>query len=305
MPQRKYRTLKRYKPLLFPAAILIIIIIIVSLLVRSCGKDEGEHAPNDTESFADSADTEKEDDDKNNGLIYIPVGRDTENDNANETPTPSGVTKEALIKSKLVITQDLGAEYIEKFYFLCDSPLYGLKTYGMLSEGIETDRVISGISSSFSLLFSEEALVYDTVTSQVMSVYDKIKSVSPEYLLVSVGSDDIKMHHGMSFSFFKESYTELLNTIKKASPKTTVICMPIIPGTSGDGLSVFAAERYNEYIHEACAECGVYYIDIASAFASSGGYLRIDCDGGNSRLNTTGLKRLLELLRTYTAPAET
>lgn len=303
MPRKRRYAVRKYRSLIFPVIAVLLIIVMISLIFRSCGKNRADSG-NDDKANDTNYDTNAENTnspaDSNDGFFYIPVEKDSDSSEKQINPPPTSLSEDELNAAVLKVTQDLGAEYIEKFYFLCDSPIYGLKTLGMLSGGTKTDRVISGISSSFSLLFGGDAQIYDSETSGMVSVSEKIKKVKPEYLLVSVGADDISSHRGITYADFKEAYSALLIALKKASPKTTVICLPILPGSSGEGISIYDAENYNKYILEAAAECGAYYIDISSAFASSGGYLRIDCDGGSSRLNSTGVKRLLELLRSYT-----
>ncbi len=296
MPKRRYSPYKKFRALILPAIAFIIILAVIILVVRSCG-DKSESDDTGKDSDLGYNYPRESDDPDNTGEFYIPIDREPEHDNS--VPSPSPLTEAELEAAKLKVTQDLGTEYLDKFYFLCDSPIYGLLSYGMLAGGTETDRVISGVSSSLSVLFGGDTLVYDKETDTVIRLSDKIKSISPQFLLLSVGSDDIKNHKGLSYSSFKSAYSELISALKKASPETVIICMPILPSSAGEGFTIYDAEKYNKYILEAAAESGAYYIEIASAFASSGGYLRIDCDGGDSRLNTTGLKRLTELIRTY------
>lgn len=275
---------------------LFLIFSLASLFACSGGESEQSDSLNQSDSVsnlpptADKSDNQTSDDGDH---IFIPI-----ENNGSSSPALV-VTQDELDSCLLQFTQDLGEEHIKKYYFICDSAIYGLKSLGMLSDGRDTDRVLTGISSSISLSSGKDALVYIPKTDSFMSVADAVVTIAPEYLLVSVGTDELIKRPKISETDFYNAYRELISSIRNAAPSTVVVCMPILPGSDGDGLNIYKAETFNKYIHAAAAEFGAYYIDIASAFSNSSGYLRIDCDAGASCLNTTGLKRLIELLRTY------
>ncbi len=283
------------KTLLFASCLILAIVSVVA-----CSKNDSDPSDTDTDSnavanlppVADSKDTDADGD----VFVFTPVESDV-----TESP-PIVVSAEELENSLMQITQDLGEDQLEKYYFLCDSVIYGMKSLGMLSDGRNTDKVITGISSSFSLSSGKNALVYLSKNDEIVSAADAVRALCPEYLLVSVGTDELLKRSDMSESDFYNCYRELISSLREASQSTIIVCMPILPGSDGDDLNIYEAENFNKYIHAAAAEFGAYYIDIASAFSNSSGYLRIDCDAGSSCLNTTGLKRLLELLRTYKIP---
>lgn len=286
------------------AALLILIIILVNACSDSGKNDDVTDSQSATDSVPDNApvaDAETTDQtngtkDEDDDFIFIPI-----EDSGTSAPALA-VTKKELESALLTVTQDLGDAHADKYYFLCDSVIYGMKSLGMLADGRETDKVVTGVSSSFSLASGKDALVYLPESDSVLSAPDAIAQIAPEYLLVSVGTDEILKKSKISDTNFYNAYRELVMSLREASPKTVIVCMPILPGTDGDGLNIYKAETYNKYIHASAAEFGAYYIDVASAFANSSGYLRIDCDAGASCLNTTGLKRLLELIRTYDVP---
>lgn len=275
---------------------LFLIFSITSLVACSGGDSEQSDSLDQSDSIPNFPPTADKDDGQisdSDDHIFIPI-----ENNGSSSPSLA-VTQDELDASLLQITQDLGEEHIQKYYFICDSAIYGLKSRGMLSDGRNTDRILTGISSSISLSSGKDALVYLSKTDSFMSVADAVVTVNPEYLLISVGTDELIKRPEISETDFYNAYRALISSIRNASPSTIVVCMPILPGSDGDGLNIYKAETFNKYIHASAAEFGAYYIDIASAFANSSGYLRIDCDAGNSCLNTTGLKRLIELLRTY------
>ncbi len=305
-----------YKTLVNTVIFACVLILMFFFLSKACeairnNNDDETNSISAGESDSDGNDVVADENDGNNGndendeiseddFVYFPVTPDTENE-TEDLPLIT-LTEEELNAALMTITRDQGTDYLDKFYFLTDSSLYGLRSHTMLTSGRDTDRVISGISSSFSILFGKEALVYLSDTDKTLTVIDAVAEFCPEYLLVSVGADDLRVCDDLTIKEFSRLYRELLTEITLASPDTKVICMPLLPGSKGNGINIYTAEQYNKYIHEAAALSGAYYIDIASAFASSTGYLRVDCDGGNSDLNTTGLKRFLDLLRSYEIP---
>ena len=220
--------------------------------------------------------------------------------NTTKPPAETGSDDNDHTGTKLPLTLDAGAEYIDKITFLCDFPVYGLRSLGMLSEGRKTDNVVTGIGGSF-FVTSEEPMLYASEYGGLMTVSDYVSKRRPEYLLLAVGTSDIAAPHPLPYDRFGDSYTSLIEKIREASPRTVIICMSILPGSESSGISIYNAENYNSRIISAAEATGVYYLDAASAFAGSNGYLRADCDGGDSRLSTTGLRRLLDMIRTHCA----
>ena len=206
--------------------------------------------------------------------------------------------------ARLPLSLDVGAEYIDKFTFICDFQIYGLKPHGMLSSGQQTDDVLTGRGGSFTVA-SENAMLYSPEYGGELTVSDFISRKKPEYLLLALGAQDAALNPESPPGAFKQKYSDIINAVKSASPDTVIVCMSVLPGSASSGVSIYDAARYNELIHSAAEETGAYFLDISSAFAASDGYLRPDCDGGSSRLSTTGLKKLLDLMRThYAAPKE-
>ncbi len=309
----KKTSIIHYKTLVNTVIFACVLILMFFFLSKACeairndnddetdGNSSGESVGDGNDAVDDKNNGNDENDESSDdGFVYFPVTPET-GSAAEELPSIT-LTEDELNAALMTVTRDQGTDYLDKFYFLTDSSLYGLKSHAMLTTGRNTDRVISGISSSFSILFGKEALVYLSDTDKTLTVTDAVAEFCPEYLLISVGADDLRVCDDLTIKEFSRLYQELLSEIALASPDTKVICMPLFPGSKGDGMNIYTAEQYNKYIHEAAALSGAYYIDIASAFASSTGYLRVDCDGGSSYLNTTGLKRFLDLLRSYEMP---
>ena len=274
-----------------PAAALTVMLTI-SLLLSGCGAfshGNGGESGKESESVTEPVTTQRE------PLSTIHIDLST---NKKEDETSAETGDEDAESPRLPLTLDMGSDYTDKFTFLCDSTIYGLKSFGMLTEGRETDSVVTGSGGSFFVMASDP-LVYSSEYGGLLTVDDYVSRRRPEYLLLAVGSSDISTDVPPEYDDFSNAYKSLIERIKEASPNTIIICLSILPGSESSGISVYDAERYNTLILSAAESTDAYYLDAASAFAATNGYLRPDCDGGESRLSTTGLKRLLGLIRTH------
>ncbi len=271
---------------LFPALVAFSLLF-TSLTLPSCGgRDGGGDAG--TGTTAESETTREP-------LSTVHIDIDKEKDTSrDETDAETGDGSGAV----LAPTLDMGTEYTDKFTFLCDSVIYGLKSLGMLTDGRTTDKVVTGLGGSLYVM-TEEPLIYAPEFGETMTIAGFCAKKRPEYLLVSLGASDVVGANAPEPDEFEASYSNLIKLITEASPETVVICLSLLPGSSGGGISLYETERYNERILRAAENAGVYYLDAASSFAASNGHLREDCDAGDSRLSATGLVRLLEFIRTH------
>lgn len=203
-----------------------------------------------------------------------------------------------LRKTRLVQTVDLGADYTDRFLFVCDHVAYGLRSLGMLDAGRGTDQVVTGAGGSF-FVSSPSTTVYLPDEDKSVTLAELVADKKPEYILLAVGAADIESETKPSAVDFRDEYIALIESVKSASPDSDVICMSILPGSRSSELSIYDVEQYNKMILSAAASSDVYYLDAASAFSSSSGYLREEYDGGSSRLSATGLLKLLEVVRTH------
>ena len=283
-------------------AIFAVAASLLALASYGCGR-RGEPPETDAAStvLTDAAD------ETDAGTFYIDFNAGGASDTDDVPPSVGGVDDETLDKIRLEPTLDMGSDYLDRFLFVCDRTVFGLKALGMLDEGRGTDQVVSGEGASL-FVMTPSPTVYTTENGSEPLV-DLIARRKPEYVLLAVGADDISRKPKPAYADFREAYLNLITSVAEASPSTTVICMSILPGSPSSGVSVYNAEQYNALIIEAAASSGsdrVYYLDAASAFAAQSGYLRADCDGGSSQLSTTGFKRLLDIIKThYVAGAST
>ncbi len=277
--------------LLLAASSVISAAAFVSCGRRGRGEDSGTADESITESVSETM---------REPLSTVIIDINAGNNGESETTSPpddTGTSSGPVVS--LPQTLDMGTKYTDKFTFVCDSTIYGLKSLGMLTDGRSTKNVVTGQGGSL-FLGSDEPLVFAPDLGGVMSVEAFCSKKLPEYLLLSLGAEDLKKSGTpLSLEDFSASYLALLQKIKSASPNTVVICLSLLPGSKNSGLSLSDVEPYNARILSAAEAAGVYYLDAASSFSASDGYLRVDCDAGDSRLSAAGLARLLELIRTH------
>lgn len=297
------------------AAIIILIILLIIFVPRACSSDDNDdtkqntitsESNNDNSSdIADSSsnnagnsnDIDNEGESSNNNT-HTPDSTPDIVKNAKLTPATTTLSPALLDAAILKKTQDLGTDYTSRIVFLCDSVTYGLKSLSMLAEGRDTLRVWSGPAGSFYIGKESNAdnLLYIPGADRLLTLPEAVERIKPEIVLITAGADSVS---SLTPAEFKECYASIIDSIKIKSPGTEIICMSLLPGSKSSGFSIGDAAYYNDAILYAAAEAGVRYLDVASAFAASNGYLRGDCDAGSSRLSTTGFKALLDLIRTH------
>ncbi len=285
--------LKKFLPL--------IISVVLLLCLYSCGESGKSEVDDETgtDLSADTSAEEVTDEAESSGADKDKTDAETaESGDKLSIYDITELSSEELEEATLKSSQDAGSDYIDKFVFLCDDKLYGLKYYGMLTEGRETDRVLTGSSSSLNLSCADEAIVYVPSSDALMTAADAVASLSTEYLLIYIGSDEA-MSGNYSYEEFKDAYGALIASISEMCPSTTIIAMSLLPGSDNGTFSISSAENYNTAILAAAAENGAYYLEVSSYFTGTDGFLRDYCDAGSSRLNTTGIKYLLEYIRKY------
>lgn len=297
------------------AAIIIFIILLIIFVPRSCSSDENDSTKQNTITSESNNDNSSDKVDSSPNSTSSSEDKDNEggygNNNTHTTDSNSDIDKNAhlypatttlspalLDAAILKKTQDLGTDYTSKIVFLCDSVTYGLKSLSMLVEGRETARVWSGPAGSYYIGKASDTdnLFYIPGTDQLLTLPEAVGRIKPEIILIAAGADSV---FSLTPAEFKECYDSIINSIKTNSPNTKIICMSLLPGSKSSGFSIGDAKYYNDAILYAAAEAGARYLDAASAFAASNGYLRGDYDAGSSRLSTTGLKTLLDIIRTH------
>lgn len=198
-------------------------------------------------------------------------------------------------------TEDAGQSYIDNITFLCDSPFYWLKLYGLLSDGYDTIQVWTGPEGTMTLGFLRGFEILDPIDNVGRTIPEIAALHRPPMMLITVGINGVALWDEAEF---KGEYVHLIDEIREASPDTEILLqsiLPIAPSYAHWGMitneSITAA---NAWILEVAEECGLHYLDTFSVLVGEDGNIRAELvqdDGLHA--NEEGLKLALDYIRTH------
>ena len=196
-------------------------------------------------------------------------------------------------------TEDAGQEYIDSLTFLCDSSLAGLKDYGVLSGGTETSQVWSTPSGVLAVGDIDQSKIVYPNDGSIVSAADAAMLLQPEILVISLGNDGIAYIDQFDFI---DKYDLLIADIRRNSPNTWIICLPLTSVTmdyaGSDGLTAAKCNEANTWIQTVCQQTGAIYCDAVSAVQDvSGALLQEYATSDGRTLNPNGISRILQYLR--------
>ena len=204
-------------------------------------------------------------------------------------------------------TEDAGQSYIDNITFLCDSPFYWLKLYGLLSDGYDTIQVWTGPEGTMTLGFLRGFEIYDPIDDVLRTISDAVAAHRPPVIMITVGINGVALWDEAEF---KGEYVWLIDEIRAASPETEIILqsiLPIAPSYAHWGMITNASiTAANAWILQVAEECGLHYLDTFSVLVGEDGNIRPDLvrdDGLHA--NDEGLKLALEYIRTHAYIPET
>ena len=202
--------------------------------------------------------------------------------------------------NKLGETADAGQSYIDSLTFLVDSTLIGLRDYGMLSGGTSTSQVWGSQAGNISVEKMADPTIRMADGSEKTASQAAAEN-KPAVLVISLGMDSLQK---VDRTTFEANYAALVNNIRAASPSTKIVLCALSSVTSGynspDGITVEMANTAQGWIQNVCRATGAYYADVTHDVKDTSGTLLFDYAGVNNKaLNTTGLNKVLEYLRTH------
>ena len=215
------------------------------------------------------------------------------------------------------ITEDYGQSYIDQIIFLGESTTYGLKSYGLLADGINTKQVWTGatlkngnvVSSgtlSLSPTIAMTKIFYPDENSAI-TISDAVKLQKPKYLIITLG-----LNNGASYyseQEFKKCYRFLLDSIKFTFEDTNVILQSLFPVTQNCSIKAYTPQRIqlcNEWIYDIAKEYNLKYLNTFEALSDNNGYLVAEYDNGGDgiHLNAKGLCEVINYIRTHGYPED-
>ncbi len=196
---------------------------------------------------------------------------------------------------------DAGQGYIDGLTFLCDSSAIGLRDYALLSGGTATNQVWGSTAGNIPAATFAQCLIRYQAEGVEITPAEAAAKAQPSRLVIILGADGLD---NVDQDTFVEGYVALIRSIQQASPNTVIIvCSVNSVATSYkgvDGVDANTLKTVNEWIKLVCMRTGVFYSDSASAVNDRAGWLDSDYAAVNNKaLNTAGLQKLLEYLRTH------
>ncbi len=263
------------------AIILVLILVFATLILSSCSKTGAE----DTR--------------------VPPTNAPATEAPATAGPEQGGQESDAQGSAILQPTEDAGQEYIDKIVFLGDSTTYGLKFYGMLSGGKDTNRVWTPQSGTLTLNFwKTTGIVYpETGTEIVMT--EAVTLSKPEILCITLGVNGITM---LDETAFKKTYADMVRALQEASPETKIIINSMYPveaiyEAKNNGINNERISAANEWLKAVAAETGTKYAETNLGLMDENGKLKAEMGNGDGiHLGPDGFNKVLEYLRTHAYP---
>lgn len=206
----------------------------------------------------------------------------------------------------LALTEDMGDEYINRIVFLGDSTTYGLKKYGVLTDGTKTKQVWTPVSGTLTLSYATfSTILYPEDDSEII-ITEAVRKRKPDILIITLGINGVSF---MDETYFKSEYTKLILLIQEANPDTKIILQSIFPVAKSyvnkKSINNEKIAAANIWIAAIANETGVKYANTASALIGSDGYLPEEYQNGDGlHLNEISFAVELNYLRTHTYPED-
>ena len=213
-----------------------------------------------------------------------------------EPPADDGVT--------LAATPDAGIAYQDKIIFVGDSLTAHLINRGVLTGGQATQQVWR-CENNMMNLNSEvvNAKIIYPATGEKMTIAQAAAKAKPEIMIITLGTD-----YGVSYlseSDFKACYTELIQGIKKASPKTTIILQSIFPVTATcTNLNNPKIDTCNTWVKAVAAENDCYYLNTQTVLKDANNCLKTEyCNSTDGiHMGKNAYEVILQYIRTHAVP---
>jgi lysophospholipase L1-like esterase len=266
---KKMRMWHRYRNYCIGAAgivvVLLVCVAVISVVGRSSKKDEGVAVPLTTQQIAQSEPATIPTTAAPTEAVTQPV---TE---VETQPTTAASRATALTVSRDAVSEEFtSGDFFADSVFLGDSIVSGLSFYNFLSD---------------SQIFYSNGMTTDKALSEVSS----IASQSPSKVFIMVGLNDIN-YGTRSADVIAENLITLANEIHSALPAAKVYILSLLPVTSGydsstsNKITQSAIDAVNDSVSSLAVSSGYYYIDIATAYKTSSGYLISDATNNGSNI---------------------
>lgn len=200
----------------------------------------------------------------------------------------------------LPLTEDQGQEYIDSLVWICDSPTYWLKGYGLLSGGTKTTQIWTGPKCTLTFPYYKSQKLVDPYDGKERVMVELVRLRQPKILVMAVGVNGIA---GRDEETFTGLYRSMIQDLKAASPDTVIICQAMYPVSVKYGklgaINPEILSRGNSWILKIAEETGCYYLDAFASVLGDDGYAVKEYMKDGLHPNVDGLNVILEYTRTH------
>ena len=266
---RKMRMWNKYRIFCIIAAVILVVVIVVVAAVKGItGGKNKQVAENPTPSQGQSQ-------------TYVPEATTTagETTGAEQTtkqeettttqaaPSGSGLKLSGSAEAETFTNKD----YYSDTVFMGDSVISGIESYGYLNNVVGNVNATSGKLESY--------------------VSEAMKS-NPSKVFIMVG------HNDANYGTIKEeslasNITDIVAAIHKKNSSTKVYVLSITPITSAyenkssNNVKQSYIDKANSLIEENASSGKYTYVDVASAYKDTNGYMKTDCTGNGINLKNS------------------
>ena len=198
-------------------------------------------------------------------------------------------------------TADMGQEYLDSIIFLGDSTTYGMKYYGVLSGGKDTQQVWTPSSGTLTLSYQGFATIVYPPTGEEIPIREAVERTKPAMMVITLGVNGVSF---MDEDYFKSEYTSLVSDIKAISPDTRIILQSIFPVASTyeylSSINNTNITEANKWVLAVAEETGCRYLDTTSVLVGEDGWLPQEYQNGDGlHLNEVSFGIVTNYIRTH------
>lgn len=200
----------------------------------------------------------------------------------------------------LTETADAGDAYQNETLFLGDSNTVRLYANGLIS--LQQFCAKEGIGTSAAL---NDGIVAFKKDNTLYTMAQAVAKMKPRRVVIMLGTND----NSMSTEDFISNYTALVQAIQASYPYADIIVntVPPVPENHSNYPNMDQAriDDFNMALLSMCEQLGVKFLNTAEVLKDATGYGNADYyQSGDIHLKTTGLKVLLNYLRTHAYETE-
>lgn len=258
---RKMRQWNKYKSYIIGGAVILVAVIVMALVFKSCGKGKGE-APdsNSTSTGSDISQNASQpaSTDSSTGSVPQPTTQEiTTQEPTTQEPTVAGGSVE--ISESAAKQEYTSRDSYSDAVFLGDMIVNGITSYGYL----DSSHVVSNNNMT-----SDKAMDY----------VSQVAAKNPSKIYIMVGLNDF--NYGTRKAEHVQGYLEsLIGALKESSPSADIYILSVLPITKGFearaavNIKQSDIDELNAALGEKASSLGVTYINVANAFKDGTGYL--------------------------------